>query len=286
MSQLSRQEMQTKLLREAEESRMNALEEARRRQDRQKTDLSDDEKRRVEENRKAEEASVETAKLEAETVARQAEEAPVAATPVIEVVAMATEETEERAPRRPGGFQPVRRPEPAPRPARSGRPVGDDRRQSGKLTVTKALDDGEGARARSLAALKRAREKEKRAHMQSGPAAKQYRDVSVPETIVVSELANRMAERTGDLIKALFKLGMPSASGDTIDQDTAELLVTEFGHTVVRVSASDVDIAHDEDVDASETLVSRPPVVAIMGHVDHGKTSLLDAPSRHRCGEG
>ena len=275
-SALTRQELQAKLLREAEEARMNSLEEARRREDRLKVESTDDEKRRIEDNRKADEAAAELAKMAPEPAPVVVEAAP-AAVAEPEVAAAPAVAEEERVVRRPGGFQPVRRPEPAPRPARGGRPGGDDRRQSGKLTVTKALDDGEGARARSLAALKRAREKEKRAHMQSGPAAKQVRDVSVPDTIIISELANRMAERTGDLVKALFKMGMPSASTDSVDQDTAELLITEFGHNIVRVSDSDVDIAHDEDVDAADTLKSRPPVVAIMGHVDHGKTSLLDA---------
>ena len=268
-SLLTRQEMQAKLLREAEEARMQSQEEARRREDRQKNELSEDEKRRAEENRKAEEAAAELAKVEAENAARRAE-APEAV-PVAPVVVDEEERNFRRAPA--GAPAAPRRPEPA-RPSR-GRGV-DDRRQSGKLTVTKALDDGEGARARSLAALKRAREKEKRSHMQSGPAAKQFRDVNVPESITVQELANRMAERGSDLIKALFKMGQPSAMGDTIDQDTAELLVTEFGHNINRVSDSDVDIAHDEDVDAVETLRPRPPVVTIMGHVDHGKTSLLD----------
>ena len=269
-SLLTRQELQAKLLREAEEARMQSQEEARRREDRQKTELTEDEKRRVEDNRKAEEAAAELAKVEAENTARRAEAAEVApAAPV--VVADGEERNFRRAPT--GAPAAPRRPEPA-RPSR-GRGV-DDRRQSGKLTVTRALDDGEGARARSLAALKRAREKEKRSHMQSGPAAKQIRDVNVPESITVQELANRMAERGSDLIKALFKMGQPSAMGDTIDQDTAELLVTEFGHNINRVSDSDVDIAHDDDVDAVETLQPRPPVVTIMGHVDHGKTSLLD----------
>ncbi len=269
-SLLTRQEMQAKLLREAEEARMQSQEEARRREDRQKNELSEDEKRRVEENRKAEEAAAELAKVEAENAARRAE-APEVVAVAPAVVADEGERNFRRAP--VGAPAAPRRPEPA-RPSR-GRGV-DDRRQSGKLTVTKALDDGEGARARSLAALKRAREKEKRSHMQSGPAAKQFRDVNVPESITVQELANRMAERGSDLIKALFKMGQPSAMGDTIDQDTAELLVTEFGHNINRVSDSDVDIAHDEDVDAVETLQPRPPVVTIMGHVDHGKTSLLD----------
>lgn len=170
---------------------------------------------------------------------------------------------------------PARPPEPQ-RPQQRDR-KGDERR-GGKLTVNRALGGDDGARARSLAALKRAREKEHRRH--SGPRepqAKQVRDVQVPEAITVSELANRMAEKGADLVKALFKMGMPVTLTQTIDQDTAELLVTEFGHNIVRVSDSDVDLATDVIEDAAETLQPRPPVVTIMGHVDHGKTSLLDA---------
>jgi translation initiation factor IF-2 len=270
-SLMSRQEMQTKLLREAEEARMNALEESRRREERAKTDSSEEEKRRAEENRKAEEA----ARLAAEEAARLEALNP---TPVVEpeVQVAQAERTDAKQFTRPSGV-PERRPEPA-RPARGGKLGGDDRRQSGKLTVTRALDsDGEGARARSLAALKRAREKERRAHGSGQVQAKQIRDVVIPETITVGELANRMAERGSDLIKALFKMGVPSAMGDSIDQDTAELLVTDFGHNVTRVSESDVDIDVADDIDAEDTLKSRPPVVTIMGHVDHGKTSLLDA---------
>ena len=268
-SLMSRQEIQAKLLREADEARMNALEESRRREDRAKNESSEDEKRRAEENRKAEEE----ARIAAEEAARLAalNPAPVVEPEVQQAQAGRTDAKNftRAAP------VPERRPEPV-RPARGK--MGDDRRQSGKLTVTRALDsDGEGARARSLAALKRAREKERRAHGSGQIQAKQIRDVVIPESITVGELANRMAERGSDLIKALFKMGVPSAMGDSIDQDTAELLVTDFGHNVTRVSESDVDIDVADDIDAEDTLKTRPPVVTIMGHVDHGKTSLLDA---------
>jgi translation initiation factor IF-2 len=110
--------------------------------------------------------------------------------------------------------------------------------------------------------------------------------VVVPEAITVQELANRMAERGADLVKALFKMGSPVTLTQTIDQDTAELLVTEFGHRIKRVSEADVDIDTTADVDADETLQSRPPVVTIMGHVDHGKTSLLDYIRRTKVASG
>ena len=276
MTPLERREQQERLLREADEARMSALEDARRREEQEARESTEEEKRRAEENRRAAE--------EAERTAAEASAAAAAApAPETQAPVVAEVEEDEEAPRRPGAppprrFTPVvtKRPEPAARPARGRQ--GDDRRQSGKLTVTRALDDGDGgARARSLAALKRAREKDKRAHQMGGPAVKQVRDVVVPEAITVAELANRMAERTADLVKSLFKMGTPVTSNQVIDQDTAELLVSEFGHNIRRVSESDVDIVTETDIDADDTLQPRAPVVTIMGHVDHGKTSLLDA---------
>ncbi|HEU4877562.1 MAG TPA: translation initiation factor IF-2 [Sphingomicrobium sp.] len=269
---MSRRELQEKLLREAEESRMQSLEEARRREDRAKVEQSVDEKRRAEENRKAEEEAAQRAAADAADAARAAADAEAA--PAGAAAAPAAGRDEERRFTRPAAApaHAPKRPEPA-RPSR-GR---DDHRKSGKLTVTRALTGEDDSRTRSLAALRRAREKEKRAHASSGPSAKQVRDVVVPEAITIQELANRMAERGADLVKALFKMGSAVTLTQTIDQDTAELLVTEFGHNIKRVSESDVDIDTSIDVDAEETLQVRPPVVTIMGHVDHGKTSLLDA---------
>jgi len=268
------QERAARLQREAEEARLKMSEEASRRDEEQRLQALEDEKRRAKEkSRKSEEA------VEQPTVEPAGEAAP---TPESEPEA--EEEAGAPAPRR---FTPVARPEAPKRPEKKReekkpgreRDRGDDRRRGGKLSVKSALNEDEGARARSLAALKRAREKERRAHFagQAQPREKQVRDVIVPEAITVQELANRMAEKGADLVKALFNMGMMVTVNQTIDQDTAELLVEEFGHNIQRVSESDVDIDRTEDVDEQATLKPRPPVVAIMGHVDHGKTSLLDA---------
>lgn len=284
-SMLSRKELQEKLLREAEEARMAALEEARRREDAERQAASEEEKRRAEENRLAAEAEAAREVEEAVEPAPQPEAAApeAAAAPAAEPAPEATPAAPAAPastmppPRRFTPVTPAKRPEPA-KPERAKR--GDDnRRQSGKLTVTRALADDDSARARSLAALKRAREKERRAHYSGGgqPREKQSRDVIVPESITVQELANRMAEKGADLVKALFKMGTAVTLNQPIDQDTAELLVEEFGHRIQRVSDADVEIGMQGEADAPETLQPRAPVVTIMGHVDHGKTSLLDA---------
>ncbi len=154
---------------------------------------------------------------------------------------------------------------------------GEDGRRVGKLTLSAALD-GEGGRTRSLAAMKRKQEKARQKAMGFGnKPEKQVRDVQLPETIVVSELANRMAERAADVVKSLMKMGMMVTMNEAIDADTAELVIEEFGHKAVRVTDADVEQAIDTVQDRSEDLEVRPPIVTIMGHVDHGKTSLLDA---------
>ncbi|MDO8884156.1 MAG: translation initiation factor IF-2 [Pseudotabrizicola sp.] len=160
---------------------------------------------------------------------------------------------------------------------RSAKAKGDDNRRGGKLTLSAALN-GEGGRTRSLAAMKRKQEKARQKALGFGnKPEKQVRDVQLPETIVVSELANRMAERAADVVKSLMKMGMMVTMNQAIDADTAELVIEEFGHKAVRVSDSDVEQVIDSVKDRDEDLQTRPPIVTIMGHVDHGKTSLLDA---------
>ncbi|MGC8470071.1 MAG: translation initiation factor IF-2, partial [Acetobacteraceae bacterium] len=184
-------------------------------------------------------------------------------------------EEEDDRPRRPGGpGTPARKP-----PVVAPRKTTDDRRRPGRIDVQAAIE-GEDERVRSLASVRRQRERERRqAELERlrSDQVKVVRDVILPDQITVQELANRMAARTPEVIKALMKLGVMATVTQSLDADTAELVVAEFGHRSRRVSESDVELGLEGAVDTEAELVTRPPVVTIMGHVDHGKTSLLDA---------
>ena len=151
-------------------------------------------------------------------------------------------------------------------------------RRAGKINITDVLDDAAGERMRSLASVRRAREKERLKQLSLRMEnQKVVRDVIIPESLTVQELANRMAERSTDVIKALMRMGVMATLNHNIDADTAELLAVEFGHNVRRVTAADVELGLKGEEDTATDLIRRPPVVTVMGHVDHGKTSLLDA---------
>jgi translation initiation factor IF-2 len=204
---------------------------------------------------------------ETPATARPGKPGPRVVEPVVE------EEDEEPARAKRSGKLTAAKPVPAPRrlePRRAGR----------KVTISEALGDSDEERSRSLASVRRAREKEKQRALEmraDGQQLKVVRDVTVPETITVQDLANRMAERSGDVIKTLMKMGVMATINQVIDADTAELVATEFGHRVRRVAAADIETGIEGVADDPESLKPRAPVVTVMGHVDHGKTSLLDA---------
>jgi len=172
----------------------------------------------------------------------------------------------------------VAKPESDQKQTRTAKGGDTDRRRSGKLTINQALGGG-GNRQRSMAAMKRRQERDKR-KMMGGPVEREkiYREVQLPDAITVQELANRMTERVAAVVKALMTNGIMATQNETIDHETAQLIVEEFGHKVVRVSdaaVEDILVAEPENDEGKQE--PRPPVITIMGHVDHGKTSLLDA---------
>ncbi len=251
------------------------------------------EKAAEEERRQREEEQAERERVEAEARALEEQNAAQAAA---EAAATQPAPTSDAAEAKPAQTPAVRTPArdadaqaeegeaERPRGRRSGRPEprrlapkrGEPRRRSGRLTIAQALDDEE--RQRSLASLRRLREREKRAQRRSDePIAKVVRDVVIPETITVQELAGRMAQRGPDVIKTLMGMGIMATINQSLDADTAELVVAEYGHNVKRVSDADVEIGIRGVDDTEAELQPRPPVVTVMGHVDHGKTSLLDA---------
>ncbi|GAB4360492.1 MAG: hypothetical protein Kow0026_22910 [Oricola sp.] len=280
LNQLSESEMEARKraleeakVREAEE-RKRAAEEAKRRaeeEERRAKERAESERRQREEEERlaAEKAARERAEAEAAKRAPAPEEEKPAAAAKPTGRRAAEDEEEGRGPRRSSGGGKA---DAAPRPS----PRRDDERRRGKLTLSNVGADGEG-RSRSLSAMRRRQEKFKRSMSSNEPREKISREVQLPETITIQELAQRMAERAVDVVKFMMKQGQMMKPGDLIDADTAELIAEEFGHTVKRVTEADVEEGIFGIEDKPEDMKPRPPVVTIMGHVDHGKTSLLDA---------
>jgi translation initiation factor IF-2 len=265
------------------ERRLTALRAARAREADEAVARAEEERQREEERERrraeAEARDREEREREAALKAKEEEDARRAA----EAAAPAPAALPRPAEKPAGGAPGPARPAPSRKSDRErddrdsrGKSREDGGRRSGKLTLAAALA-GEGGRQRSLAAMKRKQEKARaKALGQSQRAEKQVREVRLPETIVVQELANRMAERAADVVKTLMKMGMMVAQNQPIDADTAELVIEEFGHRAVRVSDADVEQVIDAVEDKPEDMAPRPPIITIMGHVDHGKTSLLD----------
>ena len=272
------------------ERRMKALQaakdqeeaDAKRRVEEEKSRAEERERRRAEaeakerEEREREEAlkakEEEDARKKAEAAAAKARPADPAPSPAD---AQAAAPTNRGAPNKSAPARKERDDRDRGKPRGGGR---DDGRRSGKLTLNQALSGGEGGRQKSLAAMKRKQERARQKAMGgSQEREKVVRDVQLPEAIMVSELANRMSEKVADVVKSLMTNGIMATQTQTIDADTAELIIEEFGHNVVRVSEADVEDVIETTEDKAEDLEPRPPVITVMGHVDHGKTSVLDA---------
>lgn len=261
-------EAEEALQREAEE-RERAEERSRRRAE---IEAKEAEEREREEALKAKAEEEERKKAKLEEAARKA--AADAAAPAVQDDPTSSQRATS-APRKPDRERDLRSEKTVAKPKTDREADG---RRGGKLTLNDALAGGEGGRQRSMAAMKRKQERARQKAMGGAQEReKVVRDVQLPEAIMVSELANRMAERVADVVKALMKNGIMATQNQTIDADTAELIIDEFGHKVVRVSDADVEQVIAQVEDKSADLKPRPPIITVMGHVDHGKTSLLDA---------
>jgi translation initiation factor IF-2 len=260
-------------LREAEERRV-AEEDARRRNERDsiervEREAAETRKREEEDRRRHDEETKRKAEQEAKKRFGEEEAKAKSSAPAVTArMQVEADEDEQPRPRRGGASA---RPAPAPKPTRS---TGGEKRR-GRLTVVNAFNSDE-VRERSIASFRR-REHKRKGHIAVEPKEKLVREVTIPEAITIQELANRMAEPAREVIALLMKQGQMLKITDVIDADTAQLIAEELGHSVKRVAESDVEEGLFDTADDPSSLVPRPPVVTIMGHVDHGKTSLLDA---------
>jgi len=259
---------------EADEAIARAVEEKSRAEDRERRRAEIDAKEQEERDRE------EMAKAKAEDDERRTREAEEAKT-LAAAPAAPSETKPAAAASRTGAMKPALAPrrDRDDRDARKAKPTRDDSsRRGGKLTLNQALTGGEGGRQKSMAAMKRKQERARQKAMGGNvEREKVVRTVRLPEAITVGELANRMSERVADIVKSLMTSGIMATQNQSIDADTAELIIEEFGHKVQRVSDADVEQVIVGAEDKDEDLQDRPPVITVMGHVDHGKTSLLDA---------
>jgi translation initiation factor IF-2 len=284
--------------RDAEIARKRAEEEAKRRaiEEEARKKAEEEHRKRLAEEEARKKAEEEAKRKADALVQKRLDQAPPAATAPAAPVARPTQgDTRPAAPAPAAPAAPVRRPvgpstsdalrRPPPRPPlvvkRPAQPTGARReapkRRNDKVDVGRAVAGENDFRSRSVAQQRRRLERERRQQFGSEPQQKVYREVTIPETITVQELAARMSERGADVIKTLMRMGVMATINQAIDADTADLVVTEMGHRSKRVTEGDVETGLADVPDSPDSLLPRPPVVTIMGHVDHGKTSLLDA---------